>query len=534
MVTDHRSGLVIEDSFYGLQLGREGAGGGQRAFTIGDTFARGFVGYGELEDYGGVDSSYTFLEDIIGNQGYILPFGNYSSEYSILEEEQGIASEESIPGRGFPFEVPFSDTSISRFEISIPKFEDTGNGTVFEGDLSDDGYFSSDEAEQALKELVDEDLAFLYRVEDFLKEDGSKGEEDPFGEIPDPSEVGQVRLRKLSQEEIEARKACKGTSSEVPVPVDEIPDPGEMKQLRLRRLSQEEVSDRKGEGESVHEGSVWEVPDPSEGSESGDEQVKAEVREQVEEKTSASIDKRKRYEELRGCSAEEAFSSFVKHWGVWLSARAGSLAYLKGLEKSDVEQYLLMQAWRAAQDPRFDEEMEEGKTIIGWIRQRVVWYMRNILRQKNGGLKSIEGELLEDYRYEESEREPVDSVSGSQEGVEVDPYIMMSASLGLTQSHRRREAAELLDRAYEEAKTLSPRYGYAIMEIIRPSKHFRMFMSMRGGYGGAASFETCGIKEVIDYIRSLGIRMSRIDLERGIEILKVRIPELDDVHELDF
>lgn len=243
----------------------------------------------------------------------------------------------------------------------------------------------------------------------------------------------------------------------------------------------------------------------------------------INEEKKEWVENRGKYLHLQNSSANEVFAVFYKDWGRWVEKRASSLSFIKGFEKKDVYQFLMMQAWQAACDERFDPNMVHGKTIIGWMIKRVEWYARNLLNSKKSNpLSSVQAVSVEEIesKYEIDS----DSIRPSESNFSDS----LSGSVQLGAFSRRLEAFQLLKKVFEASKALPEQYSQMIQEIINPSEKFKCFMSIRKGYTGAAVCETCGIEDIIEYMNENGCCLDRTDLQKAIRSLKKRVKELSD------
>jgi len=210
----------------------------------------------------------------------------------------------------------------------------------------------------------------------------------------------------------------------------------------------------------------------------------------------------------------EAFEAFYdKFHGIWIKGLVRKVHNQKGLDREDVEQYLLAQAWVAATDSSYSAE--KGKSIIGWIHQRVKWAFCGLLKTRK-----MEG-ALEDFRSEYNDLEPEDYCKNSKDRND-SPY--MNGSVSLSDSHSRMEAIDLIKRVVEVIKELPYEYRSPILELFDPSDHFLSFIEREDNhniYEGAARFEVCSSRSLFKYTGS-----NAFNMKVAVHFLKEQIPEL--------
>lgn len=219
---------------------------------------------------------------------------------------------------------------------------------------------------------------------------------------------------------------------------------------------------------------------------------------------------------LINADPREAFKVFQARYGKWVMYLAWKIAESKGMQIEDVAQHLWLMAWEAAIDDRYT--VENGKSIIGWIHQRVTWAFNNLLVARNPI------SLLENFRKEDSSLEPEDLCVYNADDEAALAY--MGGSQSLTRSHKRLEAVDLIQKILQTVQQLPYEYRAPIIELLDPSPTFIAFAATQDDdviYAGAARFETCNSAALFKFTGS-----NALNLKVAIAYILQELPELKE------
>lgn len=213
------------------------------------------------------------------------------------------------------------------------------------------------------------------------------------------------------------------------------------------------------------------------------------------------------------CTPEQAFAAFKREFSGWVCKLARTIADMKGVEFDDVCQDFYMTSWQAANDEAFS--LEKGKSIIGWMHQRVTWRYLTALRSRSADLVLSQLQL-------ENEETPEDRLmQTAQEG-----NWIMNGSQSLAGWARRLEAAHLIEAAILAIQTLPEKYKAPIAELLDPSPSFVLYCystSEERAYRGAYAYEICSSKDLFAYTGS-----NRYNLEVAIRFVLKKVPEIKE------
>lgn len=207
---------------------------------------------------------------------------------------------------------------------------------------------------------------------------------------------------------------------------------------------------------------------------------------------------------------EAAFKLFVDKYGLWVKRQAGVVSRSRGEDADDVEQKLLMKAWNAAQDPNFDPA--KGKTLLGWMWQKVQFSTANLLRTKGHSEHEVVG--VQDHEEMGASLDDLDGRAC---------WDLLSPSRSLSSRHRRQEAVNLFQKVLRVVDKLPAKYRAIMQEMLEPSDAFTEHMDERMADGAytTACFEMCGLSDLKEFTGA-----SNFDIRVAIQLLRDKIPEL--------
>lgn len=253
---------------------------------------------------------------------------------------------------------------------------------------------------------------------------------------------------------------------------------------------------------------------------------------------------RERYGLPETPSPKEAFDAFMREYGDWVEARAYGISVNKRVSMEDVRQVLLTEAWVAATDKDYDSTL--GKTLVGYIHQRVYWYILKAYQKRPDdafleemfcGTDNSTGIVetnYDEYTLTAKAEDILESLVTQEDqtlGVDSKHGDMMAGSRLMGRVENDLEISDLIDKVISVVEELPSKYSAPIIEVLRPSQEFQSFLERKrssneheGKYANAVRFEHCTNTELFEFTSS---DMSKFDATK--KWLLKRLPELREV-----